>query len=301
MTIFELAILLAGCLGITGDIESCSVAQPVHAAQSDAGQVAGVKTPLPYKTGEAVDVELSAVSVVVWDVDSGETMYEKNAYEKRPIASLSKLLAALVVKEGMQLDQEVEITDVVKEAQAKGVDVSLPVGEHVTAGDLLAAGMIASANDAMVALAESYSGSEAAFAHDATIYAKSIGVNDTKLANATGLTGGEQFSTANDVRKMISAAYGDNDLRALLSSSNGTLLTREGTVRKYVTTNDLVKSYLPILAAKTGYTYEAGENLAVITRDDNGHKIGAVVLGSSDRFYDMKVLVEWVWRNFEWR
>jgi len=64
--------------------------------------------------------------------------------------------------------------------------------------------------------------------------------------------------------------------------------------------NKLLGTYFPVLAAKTGYTVAAGENLVVMTNGDEGQRIGAVVLGSEQRFYDMKVLVEWVWRNFEW-
>lgn len=300
MSFFELALLLVGCLGVNGGGDACNITQTAQASEGRHAQVAGIVSGPEMKDG-VVDVELTAKSVIVWDVDSGKIIYEKNARDKRPIASLSKLLSALVVRQGLPMDTEIEVTENVRQAQAKGVDVQLPVGEHVKARDLLTAGMVASANDAMTALAEGYSGSEDNFAHDATLYAKSIGVVNTKLANATGLSGGEQYSTAEDVMKLLSLAYDDGELREMLSSADGSFTTREGSVRKFRTTNELLKSYLPILAAKTGYTYEAGENLAIITQDESGHKIGAVVLGSEERFQDMKVLIEWINRNFVWK
>ena len=78
------------------------------------------------------------------------------------------------------------------------------------------------------------------------------------------------------------------------------LRTREGSVRSYASTNKLLGTYFPVLAAKTGYTPAAGQNLIVMTHGEAGQRIGAVVLGSSDRFQDMKTLVEWIQRNYTW-
>ncbi len=125
-------------------------------------------------------------------------------------------------------------------------------------------------------------------------------VENTKLANATGFSGGEQFSTARDVMRMLAVAYEDSVLRPYLSEKKGTVRTVEGTKRSFTSTNKLLGTYMPILAAKTGYTREAGENLVVITEGENGEQIGAVLLGSENRFHDMKVLVEWIWRNYTW-
>jgi D-alanyl-D-alanine carboxypeptidase len=78
------------------------------------------------------------------------------------------------------------------------------------------------------------------------------------------------------------------------------LVTQEGAIRRYTTTNRLLKTYVPVIAAKTGYTREAKENLALLTEGSNGQRVGAVVLGSDARFQDSKVLVEWIWRNYSW-
>ena len=181
-----------------------------------------------------------------------------------------------------------------------GANIKLPVGDVVSADDLLAAGLIASANDAMVSLAYGLSGSEDEFVYTANGFIKQNGIYSTKISNATGLAGGEQYSTARDIKELFQLNYRDKILRNFLVSEDGTLTTKNGATRKFKSTNQLLGTYFPVLAAKTGYTTEAGENLVVMTYGDKGQRIGAVVLGSESRFQDIKTVVEWVQRSYEW-
>lgn len=255
----------------------------------------------PKRTGESIDVIVTAQADVVWDVASGKVLHNKDGSTRRPVASLSKLLSMLAVRSKLAPGTIVEIPADARVAQRFGAHIRLPVGEHASVQDLLSASAIASANDAMVTLAVATSGSEEAFVEYANTYAREeLGLTNTQLANATGLTGGQQFSTADDVRVLLTEAFNDPILGPLLAREGGVLTTTEGTRREYETTNDLLGTYVPIVAAKTGYTIEAGQNLAVITTGANGQRIGAVVLGSDQRFQDMKILVEWIWRNFTW-
>lgn len=254
----------------------------------------------PTKTGDSIDVILSAKAALVWDEETGVILYEKNAHTKRPVASLSKLLTALVVRENMNLKSIVVIPDEVIIVQRKGVNIRLPVGDKVSVYDLLSAGLIASANDAMVSLAIAMSDTEDEFAATANKFAIKNGAFSTWTSNSTGLGGGEQYSTASDIKELFSLAYRDKIIRGLLASKQGTLTTQAGVSRNYKSTNQLHGTYFPVLAAKTGYTVEAGENLVVMTYGDKGQRIGAVVLGSEARFQDMKTLVEWVWRSYTW-
>ncbi|OGY31957.1 MAG: hypothetical protein A3C02_00090 [Candidatus Andersenbacteria bacterium RIFCSPHIGHO2_02_FULL_45_11] len=256
---------------------------------------------VPRKTGESIDVVLSAQAALVWDIDTKTILYDKNGTTQRPIASLNKLLSALAVRELLPSSETiVEIPPDVRAAQRAGANIKLPVGQHATVEELLAASMIPSANDAIVALAVASKKSEAAFATYANDYAARHGLFHTKLANATGLQGGDQYSTAHDVMKMLTLAYKDPVLKPYLSQKKGVLTTQEGTVRTYDSTDELIGTYLPILAGKTGYTIQAKENLAILTVGPNGQKIGAVILGSNNRFQDMKTVVEWIWRNYTW-
>lgn len=255
--------------------------------------------PIPQQAGEAVEVALSAHAALVWDVTTGQTLYQRSASTRRPVASLTKLLSALAVRQRLSSEAMVTIPPAVLAVQRQGADISLPVGGQASVHDLLAASMIASANDAMVTLAVAAGESEEAFVEFANGYARQLGLRDSKASNATGLSGGEQYSSANDIRELITRVYQDPVLKPFLSQPKGVLQLAGGQRRAYISTDKLLGTYLPILAAKTGYTTEAGENLVIIT-EQKGRKLGAVILGSTQRFQDMKILVEWVNRNYTW-
>lgn len=255
----------------------------------------------PQRTGGSIDVILTADAVLVWDIESGKVLYEKNADKERPVASLSKLLSMLTVRSVLSPNTIVEIPTDAARAQRLGAHIKLPVGEQASVSDLLAASAIASANDAMVTLAVAAGESEEQFVELANAYGQQeLGLTNTKIANATGLSGGEQYSTAWDIQTLLVHAYEDSIIGPLLDQPAGVLTTIEGNRRTYETTNDLLGTYLPIVAAKTGYTVEAGQNLAIITRGAQGQLLGVVVLGSDQRFQDTKILVEWIWRNYTW-
>lgn len=254
----------------------------------------------PTRSENALDVYVTAQAAVAWDVASGATLYEKNAAIRRPVASLTKLLSVLTVRDILSPASTVEISASAGAVQRFGAHIRLPVGSHATVQDLLAASLIASANDAIVALAEATAGSEEVFVVQANAKARQLGLFDTHVANATGLTGGDQYSTARDVRQLLTLVNADSLLGLYLNDNKGRLVTREGAVREYDSTNELLSTYLPILAAKTGYTIEAGENVALLTQVAGGQTIGIIILGSEQRFQDAKILAEWIHRHYTW-
>jgi len=295
LSILHLAILAATC-ALTQQSSYDCINHPAPPPTS----VNGTQSSAPISTGESTDVVLSAESALVWDIDTGDILYELNTNDRRPIASLNKLLSVLVIRDNLALDKTIEIPKEVQQAQRYGAHIGLKKGQHATVRDLLSASLIASANDAIVSLAVGMSGSEEKFVAQANIFSGQQGLGQTHLANSTGFSGDTQYSTANDVRKLLTMAYQDDTLRPFLSQPSGVLITEEGKRHAYKSTNKLLKTYVPIIAGKTGYTKEAGQNLAIITESSQGNRIGAVVLGSDDRFQDMKVLVEWTWRNYTW-
>lgn len=262
-------------------------------------QVAGLATS-PQRAPEAIDVVLTAQAVVAWDAATGRILYDKQADKPRQIASLTKLLSALTIRRRLAPEKVVEIPAAARRAQQLGAHIKLPIGQHAPVSDLLAASLIASANDAVVALAVAAEGDEAAFVQVANKEGERLGLTHTRVANATGLPGGEQYSTANDVRRLLTAAYADPVLGQYLNDAKGSLVTIEGQRRNYESTNDLLSTYLPILAAKTGYTVEAGENVALLTRTRAGQTVGIVILGSTERFQDAKILAEWINQHYIW-
>lgn len=308
MTFWAAAAVVASCVIHASSAKEC-IAQHLSALptqENGRSAVAGAQSSstsslAPTFSGSAVDVVLTAQAAFAWDEQTDTILYEKNADTRRPVASLSKLLSALAIREMLPTSREVAVPPAVKTVQRRGAHVRLPVGEHASVYDLLSASLIASANDAMTSLAVAVGQSEEEFTNLANAFAARRGFINTKISNATGLEGdGEAYSTARDIKGIFQLAYRDTTLRTLLVSESGTLRTREGTVRRYRSTNKLLGTYFPVLAAKTGYTPAAGENLVVMTYGENGQRIGAVVLGSEARFQDMKTLVEWMLRNYTW-
>lgn len=295
-SIFHVLAAALSCAIVQQPVVSCI---PYALTPEPQGQEA--QSHIPQKTGDSIDVALTANSALVWDVATDTILYDKQSTDERPIASINKLLSALTIRELIpNSNTVVPIPPEVKRIQAKGANIKLPVGEHASVRDLLEASLVPSANDAMAALAIAAKGSEDAFAQAATDFGARHGLFHTKLANATGLNGGDQYSTARDVQKMLMMAYQDPVLRPYLSQQKGSLITTEGTVRQFTSTDELIGTYMTILAGKTGYTLEAKENLAIITVGPKGQKIGAIILGSDARFQDTKTVVEWVIRNYTW-
>lgn len=296
MTFADLGFLVVTCLVTHQPLDMCLPGPTV----------AGKATPVITFTGESTDVVLSAQAALAWDLKTGRILYRKNEAQKRPVASLTKLVAVMAARRALAPEEVVEIPSAVRAAQRTGAHVRLPAGEHITVQQLFESGLIASAADSMVTLAVAAKGSEEAFATYANQVAEQVGLTSTRLANATGLSSAAehpQYSTAEDLRVVLETVYSDPLLAPLLAQRQGTLVTVEGTKRAYRTTNKLLGSYLPVLAGKTGYTTEAGGNFALITEGNHGQKIGIIILGSEDRedrFHNAQVLLEWLNRNYTW-
>lgn len=300
MGLLPTIVLAFGCVFAGQLDEACGVNSLESRVNPQvAGEAVGERSG-PTRPPDALDVTLTAQSAVAWDVRSNKMLYAKQPQMRRQVASLSKLLSAVTVRDELPLEAELEIPAAVREVQRRGANIGLRPGDKASVDSLLAASLVASANDAMVTLAVGAAHDEASFVKMAHSKGKQLGLSDTRLSNATGLAGGEQYSTAEDVRLLLMAAYGDRVLRDFLDDEEGTLVTRAGIVRKFETTNDLLSTYLPILAAKTGYTYEAGENVALITQVAGRPAIGIVILGSKQRFQDAKILAEWIYRHHRW-
>lgn len=291
---------VVSCAILQQPLSTCVPAGWNEFTSQEQAPVVQTQPALPKKTGAAIDVELTARAALVLDMKTGTVLYERNADQEMPIASLNKLLSTAAVRSLLPLNTVVTIPPDVKKAQSEGVGIKLIPGEHATVQDLLAASLIPSANDAMVSLAVAAKGSESAFVQYANQFAASHGFFHTLLANSTGLEEGVQHSTARDVSGLILRAYNDSALRPFLSQQKGELVSQEGYVHQYVSTDKLLGTYLPVLAAKTGYTLAAKQNLAIITPGPKGQTLVAVILGSDDRFQDMKTVVEWTYRNYTW-
>lgn len=220
-------------------------------------------------------------SALVIDQDGGEALYEKNASLVVPIASITKVMTAMVVLDSMpNLQAPITITDEDVD-YLKGSRSRLQVGAVITREMALLLALMSSENRAANALARHYPGGMAAFLAAMNRKAASLGMNRTHFADPTGLTS-NNVSTAHDLARMVTAAYRYPLIREF-STTPGTTAEVKGRELEYRNTNQLVKSPTwEIGLSKTGYIQEAGKCLVMQARVAD-RPVVIVLLDSSGR------------------
>jgi D-alanyl-D-alanine endopeptidase (penicillin-binding protein 7) len=206
--------------------------------------------------------EVRSAAALVVDGENGEVLFERDAGVVTPIASITKLMTALVVIDGQQpLEEVIQITSADR-WKGKGAHSRLPVGAKLTRAELLKLALMASENRAAQVLARNYPGGTAAFVKTMNAKAKALGMTRTRFADASGLSS-LNVSTPRDLVKLVNAASRDTRIREF--STLHTLEVRVGrSMLSYRNTNLLVgKPDWDILVQKTGYTNDAGQCLVM--------------------------------------
>lgn len=245
-------------------------------------------------------VKISAQSAAVMDKTTGLILWEKNATAVRPLASITKLMTALVWLEnnpGWDSELTMEEAD-----EVNGASNNLMRGETVTAEDLFYLTLVGSDNNAAKALVRSTGLTDEEFVKLMNKKAKALGLQQTVFTEVTGLSE-QNVSTALDILSLAKTAFTKEEIRQATTKKFYNLVTKEGRSEKIVSTNHLLNSYLNIRAGKTGYITASGYCLVAQVDGDNNQEIITVVLGSDandGRFYDLKVLSAWVLQNFTW-
>jgi D-alanyl-D-alanine carboxypeptidase len=234
---------------------------------------------------------VTAESWILYDVDSGVVIASKDAEVERPMASVTKIMTSLVVMDNAELDELVRITD---SAAATGeAEIGIVQGERWTVGDLLAAVMVRSGNDAAVALAEHVGGSVEGFAEMMNAKAVELGLEHSAFANPHGLDADGHYTTAADLVVMAEAALADPYLARLARTSRITFRPDpSGVSRVANSTNRLLGVYPGIAGVKTGFTNDAGRVL-VSALERDGRTLIAVVMKSDDHFEDSRRLLDY--------
>jgi len=263
---------------------------------------ADIKSPQRIYT-DYLDVKTTAQSIVAVDVQSGKILYQKNPDEVRSIASITKLMTALVFLDynpGWQKE-----TFVIPSDLRNGSKPHLKANEIITVKDLFHTALVASDNTAIIALTRIAGFSEAQFVQKMNDKAKNLGLADTQFADPTGLDPNNKSST-NDVAKLLNYSLQNEELKKVTTTNSyefqAKTNTKSRTVKLY-NTDRLVNSYLDIIGGKTGSLNEAGYCLAVKIKGESNQEIIIVVLASksdADRFQDVKAVADWVFANFKW-
>ena len=248
------------------------------------------------------DFDLPCQAAILVDEDSGTVLYEKNADEQRPIASITKVMTLLLTFQALE-EGKIHLDDVVPVSEHAysmgGSQIWLEPGEQMTLNDMLKAICVSSANDAAVAVAEFVGGSEPAFVQMMNERAAELGMTSTHFENACGLDQEGHLSSARDVaimsREML---LHHTEVRDYCSIWTDTL--RDGATQ-LVNTNKLLKSYSGITGLKTGTTSKAGVCISA-SAERNGLRLIAVVLGSAsgkERFEAATTLLDYGFANYE--
>lgn len=255
---------------------------------------------LPVHAAALADTEVKAPSAVLMEAQTGKLLYEKNSHEKRPCASITKVMTLLLVMEALD-SGKIKLTDTVTAsdhaASMGGSDIWLKPGESMSVDDMLKATVIASANDAAVALAEFVAGSEEGFLQQMNQKANELGMKETTFKNCNGLDEDDHVTSAYDVAVMSRELIKHKKIFDYTKTWIDYL--RDGKTQ-LVNTNKLLKTYNGITGLKTGTTGKAGSCITATAQRD-GVQLIAVVLGSSstaDRFSTAKTLLDYGFANW---
>ncbi len=250
--------------------------------------------------GQTLDIK--AKSVVLMEPNTGKVLYESNSDEKLPPASITKIMSLLLVMEAIDrgdISLETVVTASEHACSMGGSQIWLEPGETMTVNDLLKAAVIASANDACVALGETVAGSEEGFVALMNERAGELGMTNTHFVNCTGLDAEEHLTTAYDVALMSSALIKHDLIKDYSTVWMDTL--RDGK-SELVNTNKLVRFYEGTTGLKTGTTSTAKYCLSA-TAERNGLELVAVVMAgesSNDRFNGAKKLLDYGFANYNY-
>lgn len=220
----------------------------------------------------------------------GRVLWARQADRPRPPASLTKIMTALVALEG-PWDPEALATVSARAARAGGTRLGLAAGERVRAGDLLAATLVASANDACLALAEHAAGGEPAFVARMNARAASLGLAATRFENACGHDGPGQRSSPRDLLALTREALRRPEVRRLAALEAATIRTAAGRELRLRTTNALLGRLEGARGVKTGYTQAAGRCVVALV-ERGGVELLLVLLDAGDRWWTAAGLVE---------
>ena len=261
------ACLLA-CCGMPDETSGGRIDGPVPGQAWNGERSTGPTTQPP---------RLKADAFCLVDADSGRVLASHRGWESRPVASTQKLLTALVVLEAGDLYHLVTIRP--EDVDIHGSMLGLQLGEVISRYELLKALLIASANDAALALARDVAGSTKAFAQLMDRKAERVGATRSHFLNPHGLTQGGQSSNAKDMAIIAMAAYADPTIRELVSQPEASIQSSTGS-RAIRNTNDLLGKLPGCTGMKTGFTPGAGICL-VSSYEANGRRLILVQLDST--------------------
>jgi D-alanyl-D-alanine carboxypeptidase len=259
---------------------------------------------VPKKSDTGYDLAIVASSSIAIDRDSGTVLWDNDSSTVRPIASITKLMTALVfLNSHPDLDK---IYQLQKEDVRVGGKSYIYPGDEIRAKDLFYLVLVGSDNTAAVALARSMGLTEAEFVAKMNQQALDFGLKNTKFTDISGLSNGN-VSTAKEVLILAKRCLATPQIRDTTIEASYEFSTAGGRDVKVQSTDALLSVFpidgINIIGGKTGHTDEAGYCFVGEFVNEAGHKIISVVMGTNsneDRFAETKKLVKWAYDNYSW-
>ena len=267
-------------------------------------------SPVPLNKGSALskgeDLKLTAKSALLVDYSSNTVIYEKNANERLPIASMTKIATLSIILDALEkgVIKENDLV-VVSENASKvgGSSAFLDSGSSYKVTDLIKTVVIASANDSCVALAEHIAGSEKVFVSKMNKLVESLGLKNTHFENTTGLPIENHYSSAYDICEIYRLICNNSLFKKYSKVWMEDFIHPSGRKTGLVNTNRLIKTFDGVEGGKTGYT-DASKFCLTASASRGSTRLIGVVIGAGDsktRFSEMTAMFNYGFSNFESR
>lgn len=273
----------------------------------------------PIKREEFGRFYAQAQAAVTIDTKTNTILHYQNAKKRRAIASLTKIMTAVLVVENIEdlekeivvIDEEAVYEDGTKIGCPRGgycISTRLQVGEKISAWNLFQAMVMNSTNDAAVALARHIAGSEEKFAEMMNDKAREIGLDDTNFCNSSGLDNEENpnscYSTAYDIARIAAYSLKYDEIWDTMKVRKKEIYSVDGKIKHQISNTDKLLDTMPnCVGGKTGFTYEAGKCLMSAAVDPNNEEtvVVGVILDDYYRWQDMKSMLTWSFQAYQWK
>jgi D-alanyl-D-alanine carboxypeptidase len=254
---------------------------------------------LPIRDWGVNEPQTDAKAALIFDVNKNKLLYQKNSDWVLPIASLTKLMTALIVLENIDLEK---IAVVSKEAVAAyGEQGNLVVNEEISVKNLLYALLMESSNDAAVALAQAVENKTSKnFVELMNQKAKELGLKNANFIDSTGYDP-NNVATAREINQLVKYSLNYPIIWQIMKTPGIDLSSADGKINHHWVNTDKLLNRLPnIIGGKTGYTEEAQGCLVLVIEQSPDNYLISVVLGAQERFLETEKLINWVEKAYKW-
>ncbi|MFO7806823.1 MAG: hypothetical protein R6V40_00155 [Candidatus Moraniibacteriota bacterium] len=272
----------------------------------------------PKKKEDFGDFYARSKASIAIDAETGTILHYQNAREERSIASLTKVMTAIVALEEID-DLKKEIVTIDRDAVfEEGTKIGCPnsgycisnrlrVGEKISAWNLFQAAIMNSTNDAALALGKHIAGTEKEFAKLMNKKARELGLNNTNFCNPSGLdeddNPGGCYSTAYDIARIAAYSLKYDEIWDTMKIKEKDIYSADGNIKHHIiNTNVLLGQVGNLEGTKTGFTYEAGHSLMIGSHhpQDKDIKVIGILLDDYYRWDDAKKMMKWVFQAYDW-